>query len=253
MPSLRLHFGLPRLNGRLPEYQKSFDFLEVPCEPAPPSLKHLARLRREAKAGLEFGLVAGKALSELGTGSPDAALIEATRSASDALGARWLLLRTPASAGPSSRTRTKLARLVEALSGAAQGLAWEPRGMWTDEELVAVASELGLTLVRDLAEQDAPPAQVVYTRLLALGRNSRLGSGAIERVTERLAEAEEAFIVIEADGARGVAKRLRASLGEAQADAAAFDDDDAEEDDDGDAGDDDGDAGDDSDDELDDE
>jgi hypothetical protein len=251
MPSLRLHFGLPRLNGRLPEYQKSFDFLEVPCEPAPPTPKHLARLRREAKAGFEFGLVAGKTLTELGTGSPDAALIEATRAASDALGARWLLLRTPASAGPSSRTRTKLARLVEALSGAAQGLAWEPRGMWTDEELVAVASDLGLTLVRDLAEQDAPPAEVVYTRLLALGRNTRLGSGAIERVTERLAEAEEAFIVIEADGARGVAKRLRASLGEAQADA-AFDDDDDDEEDDEDAGHD-GDAGDDSDDELDDE
>jgi len=225
MPSLRLHFGLPRLNGRLPEYQKSFDFLEVPCEPAPPTVKHLARLRREAKAGFQFGLVAGKALTELGSGSPDAALVEATRRAAEALGARWLLLRTPASAGPSARTRTKLARLAEALSGAAEGLAWEPRGMWTDEELVTVASELGLTLVRDLAEQDAPPAAVAYTRLLALGRNTRLGSGAIERVTDRLAEAEEAYIVIEADGARGVAKRLRTSLGEAQADAEALGDD----------------------------
>jgi uncharacterized protein DUF72 len=240
MPSLRLHFGLPRLNGRLPEYKKSFDFVELPCEPAPPSVKHLARLRREAGETFQFGLVAGRALTELGTGSPDPELIAATRRAAEALAARWLVLRTPASAGPSARTRTKLARLAEALSGAATGLAWEPRGMWTDEELVGVATELGLTLVRDLAEQDAPPAEVVYTRLLALGRNSRLGSGAIERVTERLAEAEEAFIVIEGDGARGVAKRLRASLGEAQADAAALADDededlDEEEDEDGDA------------------
>lgn len=234
MPSLRLHFGLPRLNGRLPEYQKAFDFLEIPCEPSPPTAKHLARLRREAKEGFEFGLVAGKALTELGTGAPDALLLEGTRRAAEALGARWLLLRTPASAGPSARTRTKLARLVEALSGVATGLAWEPRGMWTDAELVSVASELGLTLVRDLAEQDAPPVEVVYTRLLALGRNTRLGSGAIERVTERLAEAREAYVVIEGDGARGVAKRLRASLGEAQADAEAFGDDDADEDLDGD-------------------
>ncbi|HEV8550186.1 MAG TPA: DUF72 domain-containing protein [Polyangiaceae bacterium] len=225
MPSLSLHFGLPRLKGRLGEYKKAFDFVEVLCDPAPPTLKHLGRLRREAPEGFHFGLVAGRALSELGSTTPDAALIEATRRAAQALEARWLLLRTPASAGPSARTRTKLARLVEALGGAASALAWEPRGMWTDEELMAVTEELGLTLVRDLAEQDAPPAPIVYTRLLALGRNSRLGSGAIERVTDRLDEAKEAFIVIEGDGAVGVAKRLRASLGQARADDDALDDD----------------------------
>lgn len=219
MTTPRLHFGLPSLKGGLPGYAKSFDLLELRCEPAPPSLKYLARLRREAPESFNFALVAGRALAEL-TGTVDAELVAATRKAAETVGARWLLLRTPASVGPSARTRARLARVVEQLKGAAAGLAWEPRGAWTDDELVEVASELELALVRDLAEQEPPPSPVVYTRLLALGRNSRLGSGAIERVAERLEGVEEAFIVIEGEGGGGVAKRLRQTMGEALAAAA---------------------------------
>jgi len=234
MSSPRLHFGLPRLKGRLPEYAKSFDLLEVPCEPAPPTSKHLGRLKREAPEGFQFVVVAGRVLSDLASSEPDAALVDATRQAARTLGARFVLLRTPASAGPSARTRARLARLNEMLTGSAGAVAWEPRGMWTDEELAQVAEGLGITLVRDLAEQDAPAQSVVYTRLLALGRNTRLGSGAIERVTERLVAAEEAYIVIEGDGPGGVAKRLRASLGQMVEDQAAFGDDEEEGDEDGD-------------------
>jgi uncharacterized protein YecE (DUF72 family) len=254
MPSLRLHFGLPRLKGRLPEYAKAFNLLEVPCEPAPPSPKHLGRLKREAPEGFQFALVAGRNLADLASSTPDPALVEATRRAAEELEARFIVLRTPASAGPSARTRAKLARMNELLAGAAGGIAWEPRGMWTDEEVVEVAEELGVTLVRDLAEQDPAPGPLVYTRLLALGRNARFGSGAIERVSERLEEVEEAYIVIEGNGAAGIAKRLRASLGQMREDAEAGldgegDDDDADLDD---AGDDDGDDdGADDDDELD--
>ena len=233
MSSLRLHFGLPRLKGRLPEYAKSFDLLEVPCEPAPPTAKHLGRLKREAPEGFQFVVVAGRSLSDLASSEPDQALVDATRQAAQTLGARFVLLRTPASAGPSARTRARLARLNEMLTGAAAAVAWEPRGMWTDEELAGVAEELRITLVRDLAEQDAPAESVVYTRLRALGRNTRLGSGAIERVSERLMDAEEAYIVIEGDGPAGVAKRLRASLGQMREDEAAFageDEEDADED-----------------------
>ncbi len=229
MTTPRLHFGLPSLKGGLSGYVKSFDVLELRCDPSPPTPKHLGRFRREAPDGFNFVMVAGRALAELtGTAPPD--LVAATRKAAEIVGARWLLLRTPASAGPSARTRARLARLVEELKGAAVGLAWEPRGAWTDEELVEVAAELELALVRDLAEQDPPPSPVVYTRLLALGRNSRLGSGAIERVAERLAGVEEAFIVIEGEGGAGVVKRLRQTLGETLAAAADEELDDEDED-----------------------
>lgn len=235
MPAPRLHFGLPTLQGALAGYVKSFDLLELRCDPAPPTGKYLGRLRREAPPDFNFALVAGRPLADLASSTLDTVLVDATRRAAETLSARWLVVRTPASAGPTSRTRKRLAELVTALRGAATAIAWEPRGPWTDEEVVAVAGELGVSLVRDLAEQEPPPAPVLYTRLLALGRNSRLGSGAIERVTERLEGVEEAFIMIEGEGGAGVAKRIRASLGEAmaEADAAALADEESEEDDDG--------------------
>jgi hypothetical protein len=110
---------------------------------------------------------------------------------------------------PSARSRARLARLVEALRGASAGIAWEPRGVWTDEDAEAAAAELGVVLVRDLAEYEAPPGPVVYTRLLALGRNARIGAGIIERVAERIEGATEAFVVAEGRGAVGLAKQLR--------------------------------------------
>jgi len=234
MSQPRLYFGLPNLRGHLAGYAKSFKLLEVRSDPALPTGKHLQRLRREATEGFCFSLVVSKVLADLPSGDPDAALVAATRRAAETLRARWLLIRTPASAAPSARTRAKLRRLTEQLQGSATGIAWEPRGMWTDEEVIELANELGVTLVRDLAEHDAPSTPIVYTRLLALGRNSRIGSGVIDRVTERLAGVEEAFIVIEGNGGAGVAKRLKASLGQASADAAADaefeDEDDAEAD-----------------------
>src|SRR5688572_29750283 len=148
MPSRRIHVGQAGLIGGLARYAKAFDFLEVRCDPAVPSLKHLRRLKQEAPDGFQFSLVAGRSLAELSAPEPDPKIVAATREAATALGARWLLLRTPASATPSSRTRSRLKKLVADLSGAAQGVAWEPRGIWSDDELTTAAEELGVTLVR---------------------------------------------------------------------------------------------------------
>jgi len=195
--------------GKLERYAKVFDLLEVRAAPTLPSTSRLRRLRGDAPDGFLFSVVAPPKLSELTTAELDPALLEETRAAARALGARWLVLRTPASAAPSARTRTRLARLVEGLSGAATGIAWEPRGVWTDEDAEATASELGIVLVRDLAEHEPPAGPIVYTRLLALGRNARIGAGIIERVAERIEDAEEAFVIAEGRGAVGLAKQLR--------------------------------------------
>jgi len=209
MSQRRVHVGQASLVGRLGKYAKVFDFLEVRCDPAPPSPKHLRRLREEAPEGFAFALVAGKALSALSTTEPDAKLVSALREAATALGARWILVRTPASATPSSRTRGRLASLFGALAGAAPGIAWEPRGIWSDDELARAREEFGVTVVRDLAEHDAVPADVVYTRLLGLGRNQRIGSGAIERLEERLEGVSTAFVIVEGQGAVAVSRALR--------------------------------------------
>jgi uncharacterized protein YecE (DUF72 family) len=224
MTTRRVHVGQASLQGGLQRYAKAFDLLEVKCDPAPPSARHLKRLRSEAPEGFVFSLVAGRALSDLAQSEPDAKVVSATHDAAQALGARFVVVRTPATVQPSARSRARLERLVKALEGAAEGIAWEPRGIWSDEEMVAVAEELDLTLVRDLAEHEPPPGDIVYTRLLGLGRNTRIGSGAIERVAERLEDATLGFVIVEGQGGVAVAKALRGS-------AVELDDEDADEED----------------------
>jgi uncharacterized protein YecE (DUF72 family) len=201
--------GQAALTGNLERYAKVFDFLEVRAAPQLPSSSRLRRLRGDAPEGFSFSLVVPPKLVELAASEPDPALVEATRAAASALAARFVLLRTPYSVAPSARSRARLARLVEALGGVAKDVAWEPRGVWTEEDSESAASELGIVLVRDLAEHEPPDGPVVYTRLLALGRNARIGAGIIERVSERLEGADEAFVIAEGRGAVGLAKQLR--------------------------------------------
>jgi uncharacterized protein YecE (DUF72 family) len=209
MSTARVHVGQAALTGKLERYAKVFDLLEVRAAPALPSFGRLRRIRSEVPEGFAFSLVVPPKLAELAASELDPALVEATRGAATALGARWLVLRTPASVAPSGRSRARLTRLIEGLRGTAPSIAWEPRGVWTDEDAEATASELGVVLVRDLAEYEPPPGPVVYTRLLALGRNARIGAGTIERVAERIEGAEEAFVIAEGRGAVGLAKQLR--------------------------------------------
>jgi hypothetical protein len=108
--------------------------------------------------------------------------------------------------------------------------------VWTPEDAEAFADEIGVALVRDLGQADAPDSPVVYTRLRALGQQSRISQGTIERIAERLEDAEEVYVVVEGRGAPGVARRLRAELG---LNAQRFDDedDDAEQPEDAEEGD----------------
>jgi uncharacterized protein YecE (DUF72 family) len=229
MPSARVHVGQASLLGGLPRYARVFDFLEVRSDPALPSKKALYRMKQEAPEGFTFSLVLDKALSELSV-EPTPERVAKLREAAEILGARFILVRTPASVAPSTRTRARLTRLVEALRGAAKSIAWEPRGIWSEEEMLLLSNELELVVVRDLAENDPLPSDVVYTRLLALGRNSRVGSGAIERVSERIEDADEAFVIIEGQGAVNAAKRLK-SAGVLEEELEGDDDEESDEDD----------------------
>jgi uncharacterized protein YecE (DUF72 family) len=209
MSGLKVHVGKAALVGHIERYAQKFDFLELRADPSLLAPKRLRRLREGVPEHFSFSVVAPRELALLDRAAPDQAFLDAARGIAEALTARFLLLRTPPSVAPSQRTRGRMATLVEALRGAAKDVAWEPRGIWADDEAEAFAQELGVTLVRDLAERDAPAGNVVYTRLLALGRNTRMGSGAVERVADRIADAEEAYVIVEGDGAVGVARRLR--------------------------------------------
>ena len=228
----RVHVGQATLKGHLERYAKTFDLLEVKSDPALPSLKALKKLKQQAPEGFAFSLVVPRKLAEL-TETPAADAFEPVRAAAAALGARFVLVRTPATFAPSARSRARLGRLVEGLRGAASAIAWEPRGIWTDEEIAATAAELDVLAVRDLAEQDPVPGPIVYTRLIALGRNQRVGSGAIERMSERLEGIDglaECFVIVEGQGAVNVARRLRAELADEDGAGAEVDGEDEGED-----------------------
>jgi uncharacterized protein YecE (DUF72 family) len=226
MSNARVHVGQAALGGKLERYARVFDFLEVRAAPMLPSPSRLRRLRGDAPEGFCFSLVVPPKLAELRDAEPDAELVATTRAAATALGARFILARTPASVAPSGRARARLARLVEGLRDAATAIAWEPRGVWTDEDAEATANELGVVLVRDLAEHEPPAGPVVYTRLLALGRNARIGAGIIERVAERIEGAREAFVIAEGRGAVALAKQLRRIASDEGLDEADDDEDD---------------------------
>lgn len=100
-------------------------------------------------------------------------------------------------------------------------IAWEPRGVWQDEETQAWADELGLYRVVDAARTDPPRQPLVYTRLRALGLEARVRVSSLERVVERLGAARQAWIIMEGRGARSGAKWLRQALGDPLAEAEA--------------------------------
>lgn len=207
---MRLHIGQPALRGDIARYAQKFDLLELRADSA--SLPRLARLkewRAKVPERFVFSVVLPSVVGTLEAGKElDAALAQALRVA-EALKAEWLLLQTPASLGPSKRTERKLQELVERLPREQLRVAWEPRGVWEDEPTEILANRLGLHLVRDLRYRPAPPQEVIYSRLWALGAGARLSVGAVELVAERLTGRTEAYVVIEADGAARGASTLR--------------------------------------------
>ncbi len=211
MPS-ELHIGSSSLIGALERYAERLDLLEVSSEPKflPPA-KRLRKMRESVPAGFHFSLVLPSALSALPSSGSEALLAPALEAART-LQASWVLLRTlpvvtPERAQPQApaRPRRRHGRWPSHRLGA-------PRRV-DPEDSEAFAEEIGVALVRDLGQADAPDSPVVYTRLRALGQQSRISQGAIERIAERLEGAEEAYVVVEGRGAPGVARRLRAELG----------------------------------------
>jgi uncharacterized protein YecE (DUF72 family) len=225
---MRLFVGQPATGGDLRRYANRFNLLELKSEPGMPKAATLRRWLGEAPPDFAFSVVLPENVSAL-DGSPiDEPSLARAIEAADLLAAHWLVLRTPPSARPSARTRRRLEELIARLPRAERRIAWEPRGLWEDEDAEAAAHALDVHLVRDIARTEAPDEQILYARLRALGGGGRIGSGALERAIDELEEREAAYVVVE--GAAGVraAKMLRAAFGTA---ALAEDEDDADDDD----------------------
>jgi hypothetical protein len=157
----------------------------------------------------------------VGAFAPDAEIaIELGLRAAEALEANWLLLQTPATLGPGSRNRERLKQLFERLLKSGRHVAWDPRGVWEEAEVLPLISAVDVQWARDASRYDMVEESLAYARIPALGTAARVGMGLAERAGENLRGFDEAYVVIEGEGAGRAAAVIRqiAQLPEAEAD-----------------------------------
>ncbi|MEZ4448636.1 MAG: hypothetical protein R3B09_04085 [Nannocystaceae bacterium] len=115
---------------------------------------------------------------------------EITRQCAEQLGAREVLLRTPASFTPSAANRERLRAFVTARAAEGLKVVWEAEGLWEPAQTLAIAREFDL--------------RTVIPAFDGAGRPLKAGHGRVERRWLRV------------DGA-GPTTRLRAALAESLA------------------------------------
>jgi uncharacterized protein YecE (DUF72 family) len=207
---MQLFVGRNAHEGDIARYAARFNFLELRADAT--NLPRGARLsdwKKRVPSDFAFSVVLPKAVGLLESSTPE---LGRTLEIADALSAKWLLLQTPSSVGPSARMRERLSKVFSALAHADRRIAWESRGVWEDAQIEAFAQEHGVHVVRDVSRSEVPPGDCVYTRLLALGDGVQIRANVATHVAEALVECEEAIVVIEGHGAEHAAKLLRQEL-----------------------------------------
>src|SRR3954468_5831966 len=218
-------------------YGKHLDLLEVRLDNGAPRKRTLETMKSDAPARLAFAVLLPKHLGALDNDVTEADVTPTVETARG-LGARFIVVRTPPTARPGTRTRARLGKLIELLKVAEVAIVWEPTGLLAEADAEVLAQSLGVILARDPARDDLPAGPGAYGRISSLGSGGRVRGSAIERAADRLAGFAEAYIVIEGDNALRAAKELRGLLGSGEngsADEDELEDDEDElEDDDGD-------------------
>src|ERR1700690_2436204 len=211
MTQARYHIGARRLESSLSAYAKRFDFLEVhmPARNQPaPTLSTLRRWRKQVPPHFDFSVVVGPAGSQLRAGNDLDHDLDTALAAADALQARCMLVVTPPQVTPAAVWRGLLAKVPGRLARDATFIAWEPRGLWENEDARRLAEPLGVLLVVDPLRDATPDGPVFYGRLRALGGTRSFGAAALERVVESIGARRDAYVVIETPTALAECKRL---------------------------------------------
>jgi uncharacterized protein YecE (DUF72 family) len=203
----RLLIGLAERKGKLKTYAKRYALLEVrPVDDDLPGAKTLRKWRDSVRPSFAFS-VQLSAQTGLLKDDTDEALARSLAAAA-ALEAHCIVLTTPASVRPTKINRKKIIALAARLPQQGHILAWEARGMWSDEEVMATAAEAGLLPIFDAAQEPLAPGPVAYTRIRSMGRGAQLSSGRLERIAEQLANRREAYVVVDDMIARKLASSL---------------------------------------------
>jgi uncharacterized protein YecE (DUF72 family) len=207
---MQLFVGRNAHVGDIANYAARFNLLEVRADAS--NLPRGARLsdwKKRVPADFLFSIVLPKALGLLESSEIE---LGRTLELADALSAKWLLLQTPSSVGPSARMRERLSKVFAAVAQEGRRIAWESRGVWEDAQIEEFAAAHAVHVVRDVSRSEPPAGATVYTRLLALGDGVQIRANVATHVAEVLADHEEAIVVIEGHGAEHAAKLLRQEL-----------------------------------------
>jgi Protein of unknown function DUF72 len=209
--------GETRLPKNFKRYARQFSFLELDCEPGTvPGKARLQSCRAIAPEGFVFSLILPTRLASLETGPELEPEWKAALGAARLLRAQWWVVRTPAEVRPTRRSREGLAAVVARLKENGMRVAWEPRGVWDEKAAGDAADAMGAVLVQDIARETPRPGSVLYSRLLALGRGSRVSLSLADVVAQRMREYEEAFVVVEGQGAKEIQQALGLAIEDEQ-------------------------------------
>jgi hypothetical protein len=209
---LQLFIGQTHLRGAISKYASSFNLLELRADTGRlPRGAVLRRWREEVHDKFVFSLLLSREIGRF-VGDHDAMLNESVLAA-QALKAQWMVLQTDPTVGPSQRSQQRLAALFSRLTDTGRRLAWEPHGVWQDDEATAFAQKFGVHCVRDIGRGEPTSEKVIYSRMPGLGTSARLSAGTLEKAARCLAGASEAYIVVGGDGARRLQQLLPGLIG----------------------------------------
>ncbi|MCR9162694.1 MAG: hypothetical protein ACE37F_03005 [Nannocystaceae bacterium] len=118
---------------------------------------------------------------------------EAVRPCYEALGAKRIVIRTPASLTPGAVGRKRLQSFVEQRRADGYELVWEPEGLWSPSEAANLAASLKITamgpaFVAGRPNTDEDP-EVLYhrsawLRVDAMGRRPRLSADQLDAIAD---------------------------------------------------------------------
>lgn len=211
----QLFIGQSQLRGALPKYAARFNLLEFRAEqgrvPRPAILR---RWTEEVNREFVFSVMLSRRVAELG--SAGEADLKLGLEVANALSSKWLVLQTAPTLGPSQRSRERLKALFDRMREGERRIAWDPHGVWQEDEALSWTRDLGVHLVRDVTRGDPVEEEVLYVRVPGLGIASRLSSGALEKAAESLVSAREAYVVLGSESAARAAQTLRALVRESE-------------------------------------
>lgn len=202
---MKLHVGVPELRGKSARFP--FEFFELSVRPGMMGPKLLRGLVAE-RPELVFCLRAPLDM----VAQPGAENLEPLAETLRAVQPAGLILPTGPRFGPSRENQRALARVAEAGRKVARFVAWEPHGVFEVEEAARWAGDAGVVLVSDWTREAAVTGGIGYTRLRALGRSGGISQHHVDRLLELLPDFEEAFILVEGDGALRLKNELSAAL-----------------------------------------